>query len=58
MKILIQNSVFYPNVIGGAEHSSWLLSLRLSERGHRVDAVATTGVRRGVKDSFSVRTLD
>lgn len=55
---MIQNSVFYPHVIGGAEHSSWLLSLRLSERGHHVDAVATSGVRRGSKDRLAPRLLE
>lgn len=58
MRILIQNSVFYPNVIGGAEHSSWMLSLRLSARGHQVDAVATTGVRRGPANTLASRSLD
>ena len=46
MKILIQNSVFFPNVIGGAELSSHLLGMELRQRGVQVDAVATTG-RRG-----------
>lgn len=58
MRILIQNGVFYPNVIGGAEHSSWLLSLRLSERGHHVDAVATTGFRRGPQHELADRGLE
>ena len=43
MKILIQNNVFYPRVIGGAEMSSWLLAVELTKRGWDVDAMATTG---------------
>jgi glycosyltransferase involved in cell wall biosynthesis len=43
VKILIQNNVFYPQVIGGAEMSSWLLAVELTRRGWEVDALATTG---------------
>ncbi|RKZ12941.1 hypothetical protein DRQ53_05280 [bacterium] len=43
VKVLIQNSVFYPQVIGGAEMSSWLLAVELTRRGWEVDAMATTG---------------
>jgi glycosyltransferase involved in cell wall biosynthesis len=58
VRILIQNSVFYPNVIGGAEQSSWMLGLRLSARGHHVDAVATTGRRRDARDRLYERELE
>jgi len=47
MKILVQNSIFHPRVIGGAEISSHLLAVQLSSRGWDVDALATTGSRRG-----------
>lgn len=45
MKILMQNSVFFPNVIGGAEMSSHLLAVQIHQRGHQADALATTGSR-------------
>ncbi len=47
MKILMQNSLFFPNVIGGAEMSSHLLAEKIQECGHQVDALATTGRRKG-----------
>ncbi|RKZ19919.1 hypothetical protein DRQ50_01130, partial [bacterium] len=47
MKILVQNSIFFPNVIGGAEISSHLLALQLAQRGWQVDALATSGRRDG-----------
>lgn len=56
MKILIQNNVFYPNVIGGAEMSSWLLAVELEKRGWQVDAMATTG-RHGRSRQVSERPL-
>ena len=56
MKILIQNNVFYPNVIGGAEMSSWLLAVELTKRGWEVDAMATTG-RHGRGREISTRTI-
>jgi glycosyltransferase involved in cell wall biosynthesis len=43
MKILIQNSLYYPRVIGGAEISSHLLGQELRRRGIEADAVASTG---------------
>ncbi len=43
MKLLIQNSLFFPNVIGGAEISSHLLGMELRRRGIAADAVASTG---------------
>ena len=50
MKILVQNSIFHPRVIGGAEISSHLLAVQLSGRGWDVDALATTGSRRGPEE--------
>lgn len=47
MKILLQNSLFYPQVIGGAEVFTQLLAERLAQRGWAVDALATTGRRSG-----------
>ncbi len=57
MKILMQNSVFFPNVIGGAEMSSHLLALKIQERGHQADALATTGKRHDASDLVT-RPLD
>lgn len=56
MKILVQNSVFYPQVIGGAEMSSWLLAVELNRRGWEVDAMATTG-RHGGGTQLATRPL-
>jgi glycosyltransferase involved in cell wall biosynthesis len=56
VKVLIQNNVFYPNVIGGAEMSSWLLAVELTKRGWEVDAMATTG-RHGRSRDISERAL-
>jgi glycosyltransferase involved in cell wall biosynthesis len=56
VKILIQNNVFYPKVIGGAEMSSWLLAVELTKRGWEVDAMATTG-RHGRGREISTRTI-
>ena len=57
MKILIQNSVCFPNVIGGAEISSHLLGMELRRRGLEVDAVATTG-KRGGSSRFTTRPTE
>lgn len=54
MRILLQNSLFFPNVIGGAEVSTHVLGAELRRRGHRVDALATTG-RRGSGRSLQSR---
>ncbi len=56
MRVLIQNSIFYPDVIGGAEISSHLLAVKLHERGHAVDALATSG-RRDTPDGLATRPL-
>jgi glycosyltransferase involved in cell wall biosynthesis len=56
VKILIQNNVFYPKVIGGAEMSSWLLAVELTKRGWEVDAMATTG-RHGRSREISTRPI-
>ena len=47
MKILMQNSIFFPKVIGGAEIVTHLVGNELRRRGWRADAVGTTGVRGG-----------
>ncbi len=57
MRILLQNGIFHPNVIGGAERSSWLLARKLSERGHHVDALATTGRVAGAPRKIVERSL-
>jgi hypothetical protein len=56
VKILVQNNVFYPNVIGGAEMSSWLLAVELTRRGWEVDAMATTG-RHGRGTEITTRPI-
>jgi glycosyltransferase involved in cell wall biosynthesis len=55
---MIQNSIFYPNVVGGAELSTYHLACALSERGHRVDVLTTTGRRRGFEQGLHTRRLD
>ena len=57
MKILLQNSLFYPRVIGGAEISTYHLARQLSRRQLAIDCLATTGQRSG--DSvLTTRTLE
>lgn len=46
-RILIVNSLFYPNLAGGAEVSVLQFCRELSARGHRVDVLASTGRRAG-----------
>jgi glycosyltransferase involved in cell wall biosynthesis len=59
LRILIVNSTFYPRVVGGAELSTWVLARALSERGHRVDALATTGrLDEGPRQELAPRRLD
>lgn len=58
MKVLIQNSVFYPNVIGGAEISSHLLGQELRRRGVAADAVASTGRHGGGTELTERPTAD
>lgn len=58
MKVLIQNSVFYPNVIGGAEISSHLLGQELRRRGVAADAVASTGRHGGGAELTERPTAD
>ena len=58
MKILIQNSVFFPQVIGGAEISSHLLGMVLRARGLSVDAVASTGICGSGRDLTTRPTAD
>ncbi len=57
MKILIQNSIFYPQVIGGAELSTHLLGQELRRRGVASDAVASTG-RHGSDRHLTTRPTD
>ena len=58
-RVLIVNSTFYPNVVGGAEMSSWLLARELTGRGVHVDALASTGfLDEGSRDTLDVRELE
>jgi len=58
-RILIVNSTFYPQVVGGAEMSSWLLARELTARGMHVDALASTGfLDSGSRDELTARKLD
>ncbi|MBD3222459.1 glycosyltransferase, partial [bacterium] len=43
MRILLQNSLFYPNLAGGAESSTLLLARELSGRGHLVHVLTSDG---------------
>ncbi len=54
MKILLQNTLFFPHVIGGAEISTHLLGEELRRRGLKVDAVASTG-RQGHGHTLTTR---
>jgi len=57
--VLIQNSTFYPRVVGGAEMSSWLLARELSARGLTVHALASTGrLDEGPREGLASRTLE
>ncbi len=58
MKILIQNSLFFPNIIGGAEISSHLLGMELRRRGIAADGVASTGHCDGGKSISNRPTAD
>ncbi|HOX24689.1 MAG TPA: glycosyltransferase family 4 protein [Candidatus Krumholzibacteria bacterium] len=59
LRVLIANSTFYPQVVGGAEMSTWLLARELSARGVHVDALATTGfLDAGPRDTLASRRLD
>jgi glycosyltransferase involved in cell wall biosynthesis len=58
MKILIANSIFHPNVIGGAEGATYLLARKLSEDGLAVDVLATTGKRSGPGHTLQERRLN
>jgi len=56
MRILLQNSLFWPDLAGGAERSTLLLAKALSEEGHHVDVFCTTG-RRG-SGGFELRDAE
>ena len=41
MKILIVSSYYYPNMLGGTEHSIKLLAEGLKDRGHEVFVISS-----------------
>lgn len=49
MNILILNSWYYPNLMGGAEHSVLLLAENLGRRGHRVGVFTIDSEKREIK---------
>lgn len=44
MKILILNMFYYPNLVGGAEHSVKLLAEHLAAKGHKVSVLTMDGI--------------
>lgn len=48
MNILIVNSFYYPNMVGGAEHSVKLLAEHLVDMGHRVSVYTLDGNENGL----------
>jgi glycosyltransferase involved in cell wall biosynthesis len=57
MRVLLANSIFYPQIIGGAETATWLLARQLSAHGVIVDVLATTGRREGNPNELRERRL-
>ncbi len=57
MKILLQNSLFYPHLAGGTERSLYLLAQKLSAAGHVVDVLTTTGQPHGAPEVLTVREI-
>jgi glycosyltransferase involved in cell wall biosynthesis len=58
MRILLQNSLFYPHLAGGTERSTYLLARALSARGNEVDILTTTGRRQGEGRNLSQREVE
>lgn len=56
MRILMVNSLFHPNVAGGAEVAVWRLARELSARGDQVHVLAGTGRHAGER-GLAVRRL-
>ena len=58
MRILLQNSTFYPRTADHDGEAVLLLARALSERGHHVDVLATTGRREGPARQLARRNVD
>ena len=54
----MQNSIFFPKVIGGAEIATHLVGNELRRRGWAADAVGTTGIRGGKPEITTHPTED
>lgn len=58
-RVLIVNSTFFPQVVGGAEVSTLLLARGLTARGVHVDVLTTTGfLDAGPRESLAERSLE
>ncbi len=49
MNILILNTYYYPNIIGGTEESIKLLAEGLSKKGHNVIVLSADGIEKSMK---------
>ena len=57
MRILLQNSLFYPHLAGGTERSLYSLAQELSAAGHVVDILTTTGKPQGAPEVLTAREI-
>lgn len=52
MKILIVNTFYFPNIMGGTENSVKLLAEGLKERGHEVAIYCIDNLEKGIKKEY------